>query len=155
MKNILIAIILCFSLLVGCSADTSNDFSTWDEEKVYSFLNEIESYIREIPKETDSKEKIVKLYEKYFSPELSVKIVDSLYDKSDSGWKIPDGDGGYIFTVPNKEQNEVLIDISKDLILVEEIYESETWMYSRIKYTIMYDKRPLITEWIMDKWSGV
>lgn len=148
MRFILI-VMLCLSVLVGCSPDKSNDFSTWDEEKVFSFLNDIRGYISEIPIETDNKEKIVKLYEKYFSPELSAEIVDSLYVESDSSWKIPDGDGGYMFTVPNKEQNEVKITFNKDSIIIEEIYEPETWMYSKIQYTITYDKKPLITEWIM------
>lgn len=143
-------IMLCFLLLVGCSIDKPNDFSSWNEENVYDFFNEIQSYIREIPNETDSKEKIIKLYEKYFSSELSNEIVDSLYDKSDVGWKITDGDGGYIFTVPNKQQNKVLMTINKDSILVEEIYEPETWMYSKFQYIITYDKRPLITEWIKE-----
>lgn len=146
--RIIFIVMLCFSLLVGCSADKSYDLSKWNEEKVYSFLNEIKSYISEIPIETENKGKIVQLYEKYFSPELSIKIVDSLYVKSDSGWKIPDGDAGYIFIVPNKEQNKVSITINKDSIIVQEIYDF--WMYSKIKYTIVYDEKPLITEWIME-----
>lgn len=148
--RIILMVMLCFALLVGCSADQSNDFSTWDEEKVYSFLNEIRSYISEIPIETDNKEKIVKLYEKYFSPEWSVKIVDSLYVQSESGWKIPDGDGGYMFTVPNQEQHGVVITINKDSIIVEEKYVPESWMYTKNQYTIMYDKKPIITEWVIE-----
>jgi maltose-binding protein MalE len=147
--RVILVVVLCISLLVGCSADKSNDLSKWNDEKVYSFLNEIQSYIWEMPVETDNKEKIVNLYEKYFSPDLSVKIVDSLYIESDSGWKIPDGDGGYIFIVPNKEQNEVLITINKDSIIVDEKYAPESWMYTKLQYTITYDKKPLITEWIM------
>lgn len=144
----ILMLILCISLLMGCSADRSNDFSAWSEESVYRFLNEINRYISEIPIETDNKEDIVKLYEKYFSPELSVKIVDSLYVKTESGWKIPDGDAGYLFVVPNNEQNEVSIKINNDSIIVQEYYES--WMYSKIQYTLSYAQRPIITEWMME-----
>ena len=152
--RIRLLVMLCFclslSLLIGCSPKKSNDFTTWDEEKVFSFLNEIRSYISEIPIETNNKAKIVKLYEQYFSPELSGKIVDSLYVESGNGWKIPDGDGGYLFIVPNKEQNEVKITFNKDSIIVEEIYEPETWMYSKLQYTITYDKKTVISEWIIE-----
>ena len=147
--RLLVMLCLCLSLLLGCSPKKSNDFTTWDEEKVFSFLNEIRSHISEIPIETNNKAKIVKLYEQYFSSELSVKIVDSLYVKSGNGWKIPDGDSGYLFIVPNKEQNEVKMTFSKDSIIVEEIYEPETWMYAKIQYTITYEKKPVITEWII------
>ncbi|KGR77984.1 hypothetical protein [Ureibacillus manganicus] len=148
--RIILFVMLCIPLLVGCSAAKSDDFSKWNDEKVYNYLNEIQNYISDIPKETNNKESIVMLYEKYFSSELSVKIVDSLYDKSENGWKIPDGDGGFIFTVPNKEQNKVLIIFNKDSIIIEETYEPETWMYSKLQYTISYDKKPLITEWILE-----
>ena len=147
--RLLVMLCLCLSLLLGCSPKKSNDFTTWDEEKVFSFLNEIRSHISEIPIETNNKAKIVKLYEQYFSPELSVKIADSLYVKSGNDWKIPDGDSGYLFIVPNKEQNEVKITFTKDSIIVEEIYEPETWMYAKIQYTITYEKKPVITEWII------
>jgi len=150
MMRMIAAILLFSSLFVGCSANNSNDLSKWDEERVYRFLNEIKSYISDIPIESTNKEDIVKLYEKYFSSELSSTIVDSLYDKTDSGWKIPDGDAGYLFIVPNNKQNDVTININKDAILVQEKYESESWMYSNIQYTISFNKKPIITEWIME-----
>ena len=149
--RVTLIVMLCLSILVGCSSNKTNDFSTWDEEEVYRYLNEVQHYVSDMPIETDSKEKIVKLYENYFSPELSVQIVDSLYVvEVDNGWIIPDGDGGYMFSVPNKEQHNVVITINENTIIVEELYEPETWMYSKMQYTITYDKKPLITEWIIE-----
>jgi len=148
MRRTILAVLISFSLLVGCRADEPHDFSNWDEERVYRFLNEIDSHISDIPLETDNKEEIVQMYEAYFSPELSVKIVDSLYQPADRGWKVPDGDSGYIFFVPDNQQNKVTMDIGQDAITVQE--EFEFWMHARNQYTITYDQKPIISEWIME-----
>lgn len=149
--------IFAFSLVLLLSSCAINDnnknqdnLATWNEETVFSFLNEVNQYVRGLPVETDSKEKIIEQYEVYFTPELSKKIVDSLYiQKTDSGWKIPDSDGGYIFIVPDheSENSKVTIEYNNDFIKVKETYEY--WMYTSIEYTIRYEDRPIITEWIL------
>lgn len=147
--------IIAFSLVLLLSSCTINvneknqdDLATWDEEKVFSYLNEVHQHVRKLPVETDSKEKIIEQYEVYFTPELSKKIVDSLYiQKTDSGWKIPDSDGGYIFIVPDRESetSEVTIEFNQDYIRVKETYEY--WMYTSIEYVIRNEDKPVITEW--------
>jgi hypothetical protein len=121
--------------------------TTWDEERVYAFLNEIQQYIREIPLETISKEQIIEKYERYFTLELSEKIFDSLYIKTDNGWKVPDGDGGYIFIIPDgkSQGSKVKLEFNKDFIRIRETYE--IGMNSAIEYTIHYIDKPVITEW--------
>jgi hypothetical protein len=84
----------------------------------------------------------------FFSPELSKEIVDSLYEKIENGWKIPDGDAGYIYFVPSRgsEESEVTIEYNKDYIKIRETYEFG--MFKEIEYTIrIFDKNPKITEW--------
>lgn len=146
---------LVISLALFLSACTINDknqddLATWDEEKVFSYLNEVKQHVSNLPVETNSKEKIIEQYEAYFTPELSKKIVDSLYiQKTDNGWRIPDSDGGYIFIVPNRESenSEVAIEYNNNYIKVKESYDYETWIYTSIEYTIRYEDRPIITEW--------
>lgn len=150
-KSLFILVISLFLLLPACTISDRNqdDLTTWDEEKVFSFLNEVNQYVRALPIETDSKEKIIEQYEVYFSSELSKKIVDSLYiQTTDNGWKIPDSDGGYIFIVPNRksDNSQVTIEYNYDYIKVKESYEY--WMYTSIEYTIRYEDKPVITEWI-------
>jgi hypothetical protein len=135
-------------LVVGCNQrNTQEDFSTWDKSKVYKFLTEVHEYVRAIPVETTSKEVIIEKYERYFSPELSNKIFESLYVKTGNSWRVPDGDGGYIFIVPNEEYegNAVSIEFNKDFIRIRETYEMG--MYSAIEYTIRYVDKPMITDW--------
>jgi Txe/YoeB family toxin of Txe-Axe toxin-antitoxin module len=130
---------------------TDYDFTSWNEKKLYEFLNKVLEYTHQIAlKIYPSKEEILTKYQNYFTPELSVKIVDSLFVKTDRGWKVPDGDGGYIFTVPVKgkdEHSDVVIEIQKMFIKLKATYE--IGMYSLIQYTIQYDNKPIITEWIM------
>lgn len=147
MRNIIIIFLFLLALIVsGCAKDTE-DFTTWDEDKVYAFLDEIHQYIRGIPLETKSKDKVIKMYTTYFSAELSEKIVESLYIKNDAGWKVPDSDGGYIFILPRREQegSEVKIEFQKDFIKIRETYE--IGMYSALEYKISYKKKPIISEW--------
>jgi len=122
------------------------DLSAWDEELVYQFLNEVEQFVRDIPIETTSTDPIIEKYEAYFSPDLSREIVNALYMETEGKWMIPDGDGAYMFVVPNQEQNEVSIQINEGSIVIEENYEF--WMYTKIQYVITYDKKPVISEWI-------
>lgn len=149
MRIIILLMVILISMLTGCTNDHDSkiDFTTWDEEKVYAFLNEVHQYVREIPLETKSKEKIIKKYNKYFDPELSEKIFESLYIKNDKGWKVPDGDGGYIFIVPEGEYegSEVQIEFQKDFIKIRETYE--IGMYTAIDYIIRYNKKTIISEW--------
>lgn len=123
------------------------DVSAWNEEMVYQFLNDIQEFVNKIPKETTSKEQIIERYEKYFSPELSREIFDSLYMESEGKWKVPDGDAGYIFVVLGRgyEGSEVAFEFSKDFIRIRETYE--IGMYSAIEYVIRYSDKPIITEW--------
>jgi hypothetical protein len=123
------------------------DLTTWDDAKVYTFLNEVHEYVRGIPLETTSKEQIIEKYEKYFTHELSGKIFDSLYVKTDQGWKVPDGDGGYFFTVPD-DKNEVKLEFNKDYIIIRETYE--IGMFSAIEYTIRHLGKPVITDWKLE-----
>lgn len=154
MKRILVTLVISLALLLSaCTINDKNqeDLAAWNEEMVFSYLNEVKQHVRNLPVETDSKEKIIEQYEIYFSPELSKKIVDSLYiQNTDNGWRIPDSDGGYIFIVPDRESenSEVNIEYNHDYIKVKESYDSETWMYTSIEYTIRYEDRPIITEWI-------
>jgi hypothetical protein len=121
-----------------------------DEKGVYAFLNEVYEYRRRIPLEADSKEQIIEKYERYFTRELSGRIVDSLYVETENGWKVPDGDGGYIFTVlgAGDEGSEVKFEFNKDYIKIRETYE--IGMNSAIEYTIRFiDGKSIITEWII------
>jgi hypothetical protein len=141
--------VLSFIIILAVSGCKNNDntiqvFTAWDKAKVYGFLNEVFKYTREIPQEAKTKEEIIKKYERYFSPELSGKIVDSLYIKSDKGWFIPDGDSGYSFYVP--EESELDIEFNKENIIVRESHE--IGLYSLIEYTIQFDGKPIITDWI-------
>jgi hypothetical protein len=130
----------------GCkNKDTTvNEFTTWDQARVFTFLNEVLEYTRDIPLETESKEVIVKKYERYFTQDLSAKIVDSLYVKSDKGWYIPDGDAGYSFFVPSEP--DVSIEFNKENIKVRETHE--IGMYSLLEYTVIFDDKPIISDWI-------
>lgn len=121
------------------------DLSAWNAALVEQFLIEVGEFVREIPVESASLEPVVAAYEQYFAPNLSRAIVQSLYVKSDGKWRIPDGDGGYMFTVPNKAQNEVAIYGGEQAIVVEERYSS--WMYAKTQYVITYDEKPVIAEW--------
>ncbi|MDF2653426.1 MAG: copper amine oxidase-like protein, partial [Paenibacillus sp.] len=76
---------------------TNYNFSTWNEKKLYDFFYEILEYTNQISmKIYPTKEEIITKYQAYFTSELSVKIVDSLFVKTNEGWRVPDGDGGYI-----------------------------------------------------------
>lgn len=102
MRRIFYLMMILISLLIGCQNKNIGeiDFTTWNEELVYDFLNDVHQYVRKIPLETKSKDEIVKMYNEHFAPELSEKIFKSLYIENDAGWKVPDSDGGYIFIVP-------------------------------------------------------
>jgi hypothetical protein len=78
----------------GAIYDQSDyDFTTWNEKKLYDFLNDVLVYTHQIAmKSYPSKEEIMTKYQAYFSPQLSAKIVDSLFLKTDDGWKVPDGE---------------------------------------------------------------
>lgn len=127
------------------------DFTAWDEKKVYDFLKEVQDYTKPLLSKTyPTKEEIVALYQKYFTPELSKTIVESTYFKTDKGWSTPEGDGGYMFILPVKDEhegNKVEIKIEKASIQVKATYEMG--LYSLIQYTIRHDGKPVITEWVM------
>jgi hypothetical protein len=164
-KCILMCGLLSISILTlaGCTPNNTNqsneimatptaikeeiNLTTWDDEKVYAFLNEVHQYVRLIPMETTSKEQIIEKYEKYFTPELSGKIFDSLYVKTDQGWKVPDGDGGYMFMLPDDEYegSEVKLEFNKDFIIIRETFE--IGLYSAIEYEIRYIGKPVISDW--------
>lgn len=152
-KFILLSMIIGLSVsLISCTNNEQKeiDFTTWNDEEVYAFLNEVHEYIRtEMPVETNSEDKVIKQYERYFTPEWSEKIFRSLYNKTENGWKIPDGDAGYMFVVlgNSTESSGVTIEYSKDYIRIRETYHKEMWMYSAIEYTITYTDRPVISDW--------
>lgn len=149
-------IILLAVTIVGCTELEVKepevvDLTTWDEQKVYDFMNEVQQFVMELPYETPTKEEMVERYERYFSTELSEMIVDSLYIKqTDTGWQIPDGDGGYMFWAlgSDLEGNVVTFDFQQDYIKVKETFE--IGMYSFIEYTIRYQGKPVITEWVRE-----
>lgn len=147
MKKILL--VLFVILMTACTGNNNQvDFSTWNEDDVYNFLEEVQLKVRELPVETTSKDQVIQQYELYFAPELSKEIVDSLYIETETGWKIPDGDAGYIFFVPSKgtEESEVTIEFTKEYAKIREVYESG--MFKEIEYTIgLLDNKPIITEW--------
>ncbi|MBO8171935.1 MAG: hypothetical protein H0Z33_08590 [Bacillaceae bacterium] len=131
--------------------DPAADFTSWDEEQLYDFLQDVKAHTQKSYQLTFvQKAEIIAHYEKFFSPELSKKIVDSLFVQTDEGWKVPDGDAGYIFFVPAKESDnsDVVIDFEEDYIRLKVTFE--TGMYSAIEYVIEYDEKPLITEWQME-----
>ena len=134
----------------GAYEQNDYDFTTWNEKKVYDYLNEVNEYTKQIIEKTyPSKEEIIAKYQTYFAPQLSEKIVDALFVKTADGWKVPDGDS-YVFTIPIKgeyEQSDVKIDIQHKFIKLQATYE--IGMYSFLQYTIQYDGKPVITEWIM------
>ena len=147
MKKILI--VLFIGLVTACTVNNNQvDLTTWDEEDVYNFLEEVQQNVREIPVETNALEQVTEQYELFFKPELSKKIVDSNYIKTDDGWKIPDGDAGYIFFVPSSgtENSEVTIDFTKEYIQIREVYDFG--MFKEVEYTIgLIDNKPKIIEW--------
>lgn len=129
----------------------SVDLTTWDEQKVYDFIDEVKEYVMEIPYIAPTKEDVVAQYEKYFTPEWSKKIVESLYIwQTDSGWEIPPGDGGYMFwgLRNGSETKDITFDFQEDYIRVRETFEMG--MYSAIEYTIGYRGKPVIIDWIID-----
>lgn len=136
-------------LLTACSTNNYQvDLSTWDEDDVYNFLEEVQQNVIEVPVETNSLEQVIEQYELFFTPELSKEIVDSNYIKTDDGWKIPDGDAGYIFFVPSRgtEDSDVTIEITKDYINIREVFEFG--MFKEIEYKIgLIDNKPKIMEW--------
>ncbi|GAA3406949.1 hypothetical protein ACFFNY_25295 [Paenibacillus hodogayensis] len=147
-KRLMAVVLVLVTFLTGCGQNrTEIDLTTWDEKKVFAFLKEVHQYVKTIPLETTSRDQIVKKYETYFSPELSRKIFDSLYDKTGNVWKVPDGDAGYIFVVLGGEQDggKVKVEFDKDHIVIRETYEMG--MYSAVQYTIRYTDKPVITDW--------
>jgi len=143
-------IILFVGLLTACTANDikNEDLSAWQEDDVYSFLEEVEQHIRQLPVETDSIEQVIAQYEIYFASQLSKDIVYSNFIETENGWKIPDGDAGYIFFVPSRgtDSSEVTIDFTNDYIKIQEVYEFG--MFKEIEYTIeLVDGKPKITEW--------
>lgn len=143
---------LLITMLLGCTddVDAKEGLSAWTEEKVLTFLSEVDQYLKDnrIPVETASKEPAIKIYEKYFVPELSRTIVDSFYDKTDTGWKIPDSDAGYHFILPQKGedgQSQLTFEFGKDAIRVRQTYE--TGMFTTIEYTIGFSGKPMIIDW--------
>lgn len=151
MKKIkLFSLLLLFILIAitGCSQETINtdvDLSTWDEDKVYAFFNEVDKHLMTMPTETTSKEEIIQEYEKYFSTELSEEMFNSLYIKTDNGWKVVEGIEA-MFIAPNAEYegSEVKMEFNEDFIKIKVTYE--IGLYSKIEYTIRYQDRPIITE---------
>src|SRR5690606_16154698 len=126
----------------------NEDLSAWQEDDVYSFLEEVEQHIRQLHVETDSIEQVIAQYEIYFASQLSNDIVYSNFIETENGWKIPDGDAGYIFFVPSRgtDSSEVTIDFTNDYIKIQEVYEFG--MFKEIEYTIeLVDGKPKITEW--------
>ena len=71
-----------------------------------------------------------------------------VYIKTDDGWKIPDGDVGYIFVVPSRgtEDSDVTIEFTKDYINIREVFEFG--MFKEIEYKIgLIANKPKIMEW--------
>lgn len=150
MKKILIILLIgLIGLMTACSTnDQQVDLSTWNEEDVYRYLEEVRHHIWDIPVETTSIDSVIEQYEQFFHTELSKTIVESNFIKTENGWYIPDGDAGYIFHVPNRdsEQSVVTIDFSNDEIKVKEVYEFG--MFKEIEYTVaLINGKPKITEW--------
>lgn len=144
-----ILLVLFVILITACTGSNNQvDFSTWNEDDVYNFLEEVQLQVRELPVETTSRDEVIQQYELYFTPELSKEIVDSLYIQTENGWKIPDGDAGYIFIVPSKgsEESEITVKFTEEYIKIREVYE--LGMFKEIEYTIgLIDNKPIITEW--------
>lgn len=149
-----IIFVIAFKLMSYTLDSTTNhqDFTEWNEDMVYEFLYEVEKHVRNIPIETSSKEQVIEQYAQYFTLELSEDIFDSLYIENDNGWKVPDGDAGYIFFVPTGEYegSKVLIEINQSYIKIRETYENETNMYPAVEYVIRYPDNPKITEWVYE-----
>lgn len=127
----------------------ANDFTSWDEEKLYRFLNDVLAHTKEKSQKTfKTKEEIVTFYNRYFSSELSKKIVNTLFIETDQGWTVKEGDV-YIFVVPEEDDNShIVIDFEKDFIRIKAIYEEG--MYSSREYVIENPENPIITKWVIE-----
>lgn len=144
---------LLFAIMIisiGCINDNDSDidFSNWNEERVFKYLAKIKQHINDIPVIVNNRDDAIKKYEKYFTIELSNKIFDSMFVQINNQWRVSDGDAGYIFTVPSREEetNKVDVTIEKDELKVRITYE--IGMYSIIEYTIRNQNgEPVITEW--------
>ncbi|OEH86983.1 hypothetical protein BHU72_01635 [Desulfuribacillus stibiiarsenatis] len=163
-KRYFLAMLLVFAIsIVGCTptkdhttpntppSDNPELATTWNEERVYAFLEEVNLHVRQIPYQTNSKEAVIQQYEQYFSPELSETIFNSLYDKTDTGWLVPDSDAGLIFVVLGKsnESSATEFEFKEDSIRIRETYDMG--MYNAIEYTISFDTgKPIITDWIRE-----
>jgi hypothetical protein len=159
LKQLIILIVICSLLLVGCQAENitpdngqMDKFTSWNEEKLYRFFEEVLAYTQKAYRNIytfNTKEEIVSYFSKYFSSEISERIVNSIFIKTDEGWKAPDGGGGYMFAVPRRSNNiQVEIDFDNEWVRLKATFV--TGMYSSIEYVIENYENPMITEWIIN-----
>lgn len=155
-KRSLGLILIClFGLcLAGCqSADTKDadevDFLTWDQVKLYAFLDEVATYNNEINNKTyTDKNEIVKQYEKHFTLELSQKIVDGIFVEKDNQFKIIEGDPGYILIRPSSDNSEgQQVDLKFEKEYISMIVTYQIGLYSKIEYHIENQDGIKITKW--------
>ena len=117
---------------------TVNDFSSWDDQQVYSFLKEVfdhsqASYTMSFKTKAD----IVTYFEEYFSTTLSEEIASSLFQENSSGdsWSVVEGSDGGFFVYEDDEYNEVTITNNKDAINFIAKYEMGLW--SSVLFTLL------------------
>jgi hypothetical protein len=147
--------LLIVALLTGCVGtdknvdETVNDFSSWDDQQVYSFLKEVFDHSQaSYSMNFKTKEEIVTYYEEYFSKTLSEEIASSLFQEKSSGdgWGVVEGSDGGFFVYEDDEYNEITITINKDAINFIAKYEMGLW--SSVEYVIENPDHPIITQWI-------
>jgi hypothetical protein len=125
------------------------DFTQWNEQQVYAFLQEIAAYAKEINTKAynDIKEP-ASLYEKYFSPVLSEEIARGLFVKKGSTWTLLEGDPGYLMIAPEPDEklgNQVEMTFQKSFVKIVATYQ--IGLYSKIEYRIEDLDGPKIIEW--------
>jgi hypothetical protein len=65
MKKILLVLFIGF--ITACTSNTTHvDLTTWGEDEVYNFLNEVQENVRTLPAETNSRDHIIDQYELFF-----------------------------------------------------------------------------------------
>ncbi|MBV1758784.1 MAG: IseA DL-endopeptidase inhibitor family protein [Dethiosulfatibacter sp.] len=155
MSKLIAVSILLIALLAGCvgvdkDVDvTINDFSSWDDQQVYSFLREVFDHTQTANTMSfKTKAEIVTYYEEYFSKTLSEEIANSLFQENSNGdgWSVVQGSDGGFFVYEDDEYNEITITNNKDAINFMAKYEIGLW--SSVEYVIENPDHPIITQWI-------
>lgn len=131
------------------ATQTTKDFSSWDENRVYNFLSSVNDYTQlAYTKSFKTTDEAVLYYERYFSKELSKEIVEFLFLETNKGLKLIEGiDGHYLFYVyQDDEFNQINMTFNKEYINFKATYQ--IGLYSLVEYVIENPENPVITKWV-------